>query len=94
MTPGVGVGPEDAGVGATTGAMPNCGPDGGLGLVGIRRALTPLEWPRPIHMTSATTMRPAAIIRCCQNRDWSGAISCILMRIRWRPLRGVKVKRA
>jgi hypothetical protein len=79
-TPGVGVGPDGGvGVGTTTGAMPYCGPDGGLGLVGISRALTPLEWPRPIHMTSAARTRPAKIIMRRQIRDWSEAISCIVM---------------
>jgi hypothetical protein len=74
--PGVGVGPDGVvGVGATTGAMPNCGPDGEFGLVGTRRSLTPLEWPRPIKMTSPAKTRPAAITMRRQNRDWSGTIS-------------------
>jgi hypothetical protein len=88
-TPGVGAGPDGGvGVGATTGAMPYSGPDGGFGLVGIRRDLTPLEWPRPIHMISAARTRPAAIIMRRQNRDWSGAISCIVVLTPASPLRG------
>ena len=69
------------GVGATTVAMLNCGPDGGLGSAGISRGvLTPLEWPKPIHMTSAARTRPAAIIMRRQIRDWSGAVSFVVMR--------------
>jgi hypothetical protein len=87
--PGVGVGPDGGvSVGAPTGAMPYCGPDGGFELVGISSALIPLEWPRPIHMTSAARTRPAAITVRRQNRDWSGAISACHVLMPASPLEG------